>query len=677
MKTIKRIAALAAIVSLAACGGGGGGTVPATASPTNGLKPYNGPASLANFTWGSTIANASTYVGPANFPSMTVNVQLAMQNEQGLYQYAHAASDPSSALYRHWLSPQEIGVQYGASQSAVDAASTYFQKYGLATGTWPQHLMMVVTGTQAQLESAFGTKFGVYRGYGQQFVAPTQQPHFSQPVPVMGVLGLVHTNLERVHMRRSGNGNLSGMSPQQLRRAFDLTGAAQAGYDGTGTNVGIIGTGPIWPGDTPAIGQRFNTKVAPVTIVAAAAQPASPANNGTGTGLFDDPTGLATPPPVNGAPGCGNSMTPVFPTATCNPLDGEAQIDTQAAAELAPGANVLFYLAFNNKDCAEFAGFCPTGAIGVQGLYLTDDEIQQAIADNKADTLSLSYGLPEPSGVGFYYSSTGSGPGPLEFAALAAEGIATFVSSGDNGAYECVDPATGAPTATKCVSYPASDPSVVAVGAVNVPMDNTGALPPGTSITAWGGNTTAGGDGLADNSPGSAGGISAVFSSASVPWQTGTNVIAGGRNIPDVSMDGDPLTGPLVLEYAGYQGGTGIAFSGGGTSESAPEMAGAWAVVLQACKASSACNKGGATGYRLGNPAGLFWKNYNSTSYGSTFFDVLAGNNGANSIAAGAYLPGYNVGPNYDLVTGIGVPFIGHMINYVITNAGGANPNVP
>jgi subtilase family serine protease len=148
------------------------------------------------------------------------------------------------------------------------------------------------------------------------------------------------------------------------------------------------------------------------------------------------------------------------------------------------------------------------------------------------------------------------------------------------------------------------------------------------------------------------------------------------RTIPDWSLDADPDTGPSVTYY-------GVPEAIGGTSASAPASAAMWALVLQACKASSTCNKGGSTGYRLGNPAPLVYAIYargNSLSgpysapgftaqlgYANVFYDVQWGDNQAVPVTPGPQQTpiGYNSGPGYDQVTGVGAPFAGHLIQAV------------
>jgi subtilase family serine protease len=668
-------AALVACLSLAACGGGGSGSsVPNAPAQPATLKPYTGPAALAAFTWGKSYLAQSQYVGPASGATLAVNVSVAMRDEPGLLAYAQQVSDPHSGLYRRFLTPLEIGERFGASQSDYAKVADYFHGYGLSVGGWPQREVLAVAGSQANMEKAFGTTFGVYRRARETFVAPVEQPHFTQALPVTGVTHLVGATIAKTHLIRGSAASFLGLSASQIANGFDYSGAYAAGYDGTGIRIGIVGTGGISTdpskGDVKVYGALFKTRVAAVTLVPASPQPASTPNGGTGTGVFDaHPSGLATPPPVTDALCTGG--TAQTPTATCNPEDGEAQLDTEQTASLAPGAGVLFYLAYNPADkssCASIPGGV-AACTGLQGLALADDEIQQAIADNAADVLTLSFGQGETDAeAGGFFDASGSGPGPTEFASLVTEGIAVFASSGDTGAEECTDPNSGAPVLTPCPTYPGGDPSVVSVGGVNAPFDNTGKLI--GQIAAWGDQTTGGGDGTFANNIGSGGGVSTIFHAP--PWQAAALGVSM-REQPDISLLGDPATGAALVLNAPF----GLAvFPVGGTSVSAPEAAAQWALVLEACSKSAVCAKAaGAHPYRLGNPAPLLYPLYMTSgkspdTYASTFYDVLYGTNQAVPTPHATPLPGCCAsGKGYDTVTGLGVPFTGHLIKAVTGQA--------
>jgi len=654
-----RIVCIASVLALTLVGCGGGTTgINLPVQRPNPVQPIAGSQARAGFSWGAKYLTGATLLHPANFTSMAFHVVVNLRDEAGLLNYARQVSDPHSALYRHFLTPQEIGARFGASDGDNQAVIDYLRKNNLSVGTWSQHLVLAVSGKQADVERAFGTTFGVWSRQGKTFIAPLSQPHVAVSLPVSSITGFIMKPAPPTPRVSLFEWAFSGYSVQQMANGYDYSGAWGSGFDGTGITIGIVADGVIDPRDVPNYGKLFSARVANTTQVPVLAQPASALNNNTGTAAVDpNPGGLASPPPVTDM--CASPVV----TATCNAEDGEAQLDSEQVAAFAPGATVHSYLAYNTQDCAIFAPAVPN-CIGVEGFG--DDEIQQIIADDTADVVSYSFQIGETDceAIGCFNAS-GTGPQPDEYAALAAEGIAVFVSSGDNGAESCSDLTTGAPIAAPCVSYPASDPSVVSVGGVNAPLDETGNLI--APITSWG----HGGDGMQDNSAGSAGGVSQVF--AAPPWQASA-VSATMREVPDISLDADPLTGPALLIDSAFPDAT--VTPSGGTSGSSPEAAAMWALVLNACKSSPTCaTASGAHPYRLGNPAPLLYAIYTGkpsgqftakASYSNVFYDVVYGMNNAEPTPSAPPVPGCcSTGVGYDEVTGIGVPFAGHLIQAV------------
>jgi kumamolisin len=685
-------AALVTTLALAACGGGNGtagnALLPGAPAQTAPLPPATGTQSASTFTWGRQQLSQAQYVAPLTTGGISMTVAVKMQNQPGLLQYARSASDPHSPLYRRFLTPQQIGDAYGANLKDYRATANYFASYGISVGGWPQRLQLSLAGSVKQFSKAFGTTFGIYRYGKKTFVGPTGNPHLSSAVPITAVVNLAQVPIVHDYLLRPSGADFGGYSPQMIGKIFDYTGAWASGITGKGITIGIIGTGPISRADVPAFGATFRTPVATVTQMRVVAQPASTQNNNTGTGAFDpNPGGLTVPPPVTN--NCQQTSPPDY--TTCNAEDGEAQLDTEQAASLAPGARVDFYLAYNPAICvnlttnAETAPPCTGGSVAYPliGLDLSDDEIQQAIADDAVDVLSLSYGLGENTALGYYFDASGQGIGPAEFAALAAEGIAVFVSTGDTGNQSCFSVRPD-PLAQPCVSYPASDPSVTGVGGVTAPADDAGNLI--GQISAWANQTTGGGNGSFGNDVGSGGGVSQIFRVP--PWQAGVTTpsnstppsppLGGFRGLPDVALMADPGTGPATLMNAAFGG---VPFAEGGTSAAAPEMAAMWALVLQACAHTSSCaTAAGAHPYRLGNAAPLFYSIYGQgyvgetgspsafvpkLPYAQTFFDVLFGENQANQNLGPPITGCCTAGRGYDLVTGIGVPFGAHLIQSV------------
>jgi subtilase family serine protease len=708
---------------VSACGGGGGSSPvsPVAQGPSN-FSTAGIPPQLQIAHWGEQLLTGASYVGPATGAQLQVNVLVHQQNAAGLAQYAQEANDPSSAEYRHWLTPQQIGQMFGASQSDYDKVAQYFASQGLGVAGWPQRMLLSVSGSQAAMQRAFSTTFGVYQLYGHDFVAPLSAPHFSTALPVDAVANLVAFNARHTYLMAPPHAgpainNGAGYSPQNIQGAFDFTGAYANGVNGSGITIGIIGTGPLGytaltgtgstPGCTsaPACGQLVATGPDPDLSAlkslyginqVATENYISVTNKGVSLGLcVTNPSGgnpcPATSPtpmpfPYSGSPGF---TTPPVVTAPCtgslpkcNPEDGEAQLDTQQAATLAPGATVDFYIAYNQSDCTgvNYPSSCPTSGANKGtpqiGISEADPEIQQAIADDAADVVSMSFGEGDsqafsPATLATYQNNYFH----LEFAALAAEGVAIFASSGDSGSAECINGATYSPQ--QCPGYPSGDQDVTSVGGVTAPINTLNQLT--GPILAWGISTFESGYGA---TAGSGGGVS-TFIPASLAQTNNLSPAPAMREQPDVSMIGDPSTGvTMAADTSTCSPQCDI----GGTSVAAPQMAAMWALVLSACKNFDAgrgwcpANTGSGTWWRLGNASTYLYAIYSGKpispsvytppaayGYSGVFYDVLYGSNEmANpSGSLSTPIPGYPAMTGYDLVTGVGVPFAAHLVDAI------------
>jgi len=643
---------------------------PAAAQP-------HGPVFTAPY--GAEDLHGATYLGPAHLQAVNVNVAMQMRDEIGLQRYAALVSNPHSLYYRRFLTPEQVGDFFGAPAAEYARTLQYFGQHGLAVRGWAQREMIRVYGPQQLVEQAFGTHFGWYRKNGVTFYAPTTVPRFSTALAVRGMGGMVTYRHFRRHIdigtafqqfQNFGNGFYVGMSPFQLAAAFDYTGAYNINgtcCKGDGITIGIVGTGPISAFDVPAYRATYSS--------IAGANGSVNQINVTAVMACCYSTGLAAPPPVT-AP-CGG------PLPGCNPEDVEAQLDTEQTSSLAPNATVNFYLAYNPNECYA-PGACAPGAGSPQlGIGETDDELQQIANDNVADVVSGSYGIGELD-----YASPGnpiltcpSGPtgctgaDPAIFATLAAQGIAVFFSSGDTGASGCQRDGNPSTAEVLCVSYPSGDLNVVSVGGTTSPIGSDGRF---TGIlSVWGVQTQTFGAG--------GGGFGAyikrpAYQPAGPICATNAQCDSTHRLQPDLSANADLVTGAAVVINCGSAppgcGGLGGAEIGpvGGTSESAPDVAAMWALVLEACKQTPSCSTNSWTGpggthpYRLGNPLPLLY-GLSSAQKASSFFDVTYGENAVPPLTSFDYSvldPGFVAKAGWDAASGLGAPFARNLIRAVV-----------
>jgi len=303
-------------------------------------------------------------------------------------------------------------------------------------------------------------------------------------------------------------------------------------------------------------------------------------------------------------------------TSGTNPgWDLEEALDLEWARAIAPGATI---------DMT----FSPNAG---PGLY---EAVDRLVGEGEADVISLSWGEPDvgifnvfdtPCSTACNASTDGSyavlGP-VLELA--AAEGIGVMAASGDCGA---ADGTSGVST-----NFPASDPYVTGVGATQLTVSGGS----WSSEVAWSGNSSGATSPGCRNLGGSGGGY------APFPrpwWQAGLPSKPTGRGVPDVSING-AAGSPVYVEFQG----SGVPVSG--TSVGTPIWASIEAVADQ------------DAGTDLGFLDPSLYSILEGSHYASDFHDITSGSNG------------YDAGPGWDAVTGIGSPIVGALVPALVRGGG-------
>jgi kumamolisin len=267
--------------------------------------------------------------------------------------------------------------------------------------------------------------------------------------------------------------------------------------------------------------------------------------------------------------------------------DGEVMLDVELITALAPAADIRVY-------------FAPNSTAGFLGA------VNQAFHDG-ANVISISWGGSEST-----WTHQAMRAYDQTFAAVLSGGCSVFAASGDNGSSD------GVPGGGLHVDFPASSPHATACGGTRLTVDPSGAR---AAEVVWNDNPTKSAGG---------GGFSVFF--AKPAYQT--TVTGTKRGVPDVSGNGDPVSGyPVRVD--------GQNFVIGGTSAVAPLMS--------------------ALTVRLNQLAGRSVGDFNALAYANsgTFSDVTMGNNGAFSAA-----------PGWDPATGLGSPVGAKLLAALTSSAG-------
>ena len=517
----------------------------------------------------------STLLGAA--PSSTrldLRVVLEPNNSGALAQFINDVSTPGNPLYRHFLSPAEFAQRFGATPSVIALVRSELRSTGLTVSdVSPNNLVLRVTGSATQVAATFHTKLQRYRDIsGEIATVATSRIGLASPIAryVAGISGL--NGFEHPHatsaIANSATARPSLAGPTACTSASNAAAARHIYLPSQIAHAYGLDT---------AYANGFNGAGHSVAVVEFADYYRSDMTTYLNCfGLSNTIVDVV----MNGGAGASTAA------------DGgaEVELDLQQIASLAPGATIYNYMHPNDSN-----GFV--------------DEFNQIANDYLADSVSVSWGLCEAD-----ISSAAQQPLLQQ---LAAQGQSVFVAAGDSGSSSCAYNATaGDPSVSysAIVDDPSNSPWVTGIGGLSV-----------TSIsplvqTVWNGGCGA--------PCGGGGGFSNVYGRPD--WQVGPGVTLNNqRQVPDISVMGDPRTGMLAYFAGGWHGF-------GGTSIGAPILGAMAAVGAQAC---------GMSNLGFLNP-----RLYQMAINGTGIIDVTTGSNDIYGIGS------YSATSGYDVASGLGSP---------------------
>jgi hypothetical protein len=565
--------------------------------------------------------------------TMTIDVMLAVPDPSALASFVAAVSTPSSPDYRHYLAPGQFGPRFGPGRSAIVSVRTWLAGQGLAVGpTSPDGLLIPATGTVAEISGAFATTMSAVKlaSGGAAYTATTAPSVPAALAPsVATIVGL--SNLARWH-----NDLRTSTTTRPATAPVPAVSANSSGPQACAVARGMsFPSGPLTM-DELASAYSFSPLYAQgrlgggVTIGIYELEPYEPSDISTFFSCYGISTSV-TNVAVDGGAGTGPGV-------------GEASLDIEDAAALAPQAHIVVYSGPNSIENGPGSG--------------PFDTLDKMATDDAAQVLSTSWGVCEPENI-----PAGNGPGSAAaaeatvFAEMAAQGQTMVAASGDSGSEACWlgGPPPLDPNDSLQVDDPAAQPDVVGVGGTALPNGT----PTGEGV--WNDCQGSGSESCADfiNDGAGGGGISANWDMPSwqVPVENGqssgipcANGSGNCREVPDVSADAAPNTGYITYNSGPAQGGWGVV---GGTSAAAPLWAAAFALLDEGC--ASPVGMATPALYTLGEGAS------------SAFNDVtVAGNNDLTSTGGGDY----PTGTGYDMATGWGSPNVAALLS-ALQPAGG------
>jgi hypothetical protein len=311
-------------------------------------------------------------LGPAQrdqILELTVSLRFARLGE--IESFLDRISRPDSPDYRRFLTPEQVGAQFGVPQDDVDAVTCYLQENGMSLGlVCKNRLAILARATVAQAESAFHTSIHEYSIAPEDEFEPARFIACAAPVRLPAPLAQVVIDVSGLETHTRPRPRTTLLTPSLTALLYDTAHMQSVGFHGEGRSIGVSN----WDGF------RAADYIAYVNHFGLPTPPTGPGSN------------VVVVPCQGGGSGAGSAA-------------GEGDLDIQMELGTAPLATIRVYDGNPQFDL--------TGVLAVESN------------ENLADVISECYSWDIPSNLA-------SAAHNLHLS-LSAQGITYLAASGDRG----------------------------------------------------------------------------------------------------------------------------------------------------------------------------------------------------------------------------------------------------
>jgi len=195
---------------------------------------------------------------------MVLMVKPSAAQQADLAQLLADQQNPASPRYRQWLTPEQFGDRFGLSAGDTAKVSAWLQGAGFSIEHQARGRNWIAfSGTAGQVARALHTPVHIFQVNGQTHFANTADPAVPEAVAgvVGGFLGLndFHPQpaVTQAQPAFTGAGNTHYLAPADFSTIYDLTPLSQAGFDGTGQSIAVVGESDILTNDLSLFRTHF------------------------------------------------------------------------------------------------------------------------------------------------------------------------------------------------------------------------------------------------------------------------------------------------------------------------------------------------------------------------------------------------------------------------------------
>jgi subtilase family serine protease len=348
---------------------------------------------------------------PASLPMerMLMVLKRSPAQQTALEAFAAQQLDKSSPNYHQWLTPNQFGERFGASEDDIATITSWLQSRGFqVAGASHGRGVIEFSGDAGQVQEAFHTSIHSYMVNGHQRYANSTEasiPEALMPAvaglrslhnfplrPASHMVGtfrksLTSASAEAIHSNFTfpnpcvANSTCSfAVGPQDFATIYNITPLYSAGIDGTGETIAVVADSNITLSDVSQFRSLFGLPAKAPTVIV---------------------------PPGSQNPGLGDDET-------------EAVLDTEWSGAVAKNAQID--LVVSETTTTTFGG-------DLSAQYIIDFNGEKGLAP----ILSESFGECE-----LFLGGAGNTFYNNLWSQAATEGITVIVSSGDSGSVSCL-----------------------------------------------------------------------------------------------------------------------------------------------------------------------------------------------------------------------------------------------
>jgi subtilase family serine protease len=343
---------------------------------------------------------------------MQMVLQRGPQQETALRALLEQQQSNSSPSYHQWLTPQQVGEQFGPADQDIQTITSWLQAQGFQVNAVSNGKTIVeFDGTAGQIRQTFHTEIHKYVVNGEQHYANASDPQIPAALaPVVAGVNTLNNFPKKAQSRtvgifkrendngkvtpqfsfsNCGNQPCNALGPTDFATIYNVLPLwnTSPAIDGTGQTIAIVGDSEICTGTTLPQGCASDDVKAFRTLFGL------PTSN-----AFNEPQIIL------------NGPDPGF-----SPDEKEGDLDVEWSGAVAKNAQILFVIAQNTEA---------SSGIDLAAEHIVDNDL--------APVMSESFGECE-----LFLGNAANNFFSNLWEQAAAEGITVIISAGDSGSAAC------------------------------------------------------------------------------------------------------------------------------------------------------------------------------------------------------------------------------------------------